>query len=346
MTAINLRRSGRPQSILSSLKPSSRPNPGRFPARIFASPAAHCDSIFTIDNPLRSDRASSVENGKDFVAWRAGFQFPNPLQAMAGRPILKGMDLTRRGPTVSDLFVESWGAGVPVVLVHGSLTTGGDEWPAQRPLADEGFRLLVPDRRGYGRSPPAQGEDFLVDADDIAGLMGDGAHLVGHSYGGLGALFAAARSPEATLSLTLLEAPTFALDQRHQAARALLAEIRSVWEEDLPDEDWVVRFLQAVGSDPDDLPPELIAAAMPLVPVLRLGRPPWEAELPLAELKSATFSKLVVSGGHSAGFDVMCDDLAGRIGASRKTIAGAGHEIQFTGDPLNEALLAIWRDAF
>ena len=83
---------------------------------------------------------------------------------------------------------------------------GHEEWEAQRPLADEGFRLLVLDRRGYGRSPAAEGEDFLRDADDIAELMGDGAHLVGHSYGGLGALFAAARRPEATLSLTLLEA--------------------------------------------------------------------------------------------------------------------------------------------
>jgi pimeloyl-ACP methyl ester carboxylesterase len=244
---------------------------------------------------------------------------------------------------VSELFVESWGSGVPVVLVHGSLATGADEWQAQQPLADEGFRLVVPDRRGYGRSPPARGEDFLADADDIAGLMGNGAHLVGHSYGGLGALFAAARRPEATLSLTLLEAPTFTLGQHDQAARTLVADIRSIWDQDLRDEDWVIRFLQAVGSDPDDLPPEVIAAAVPLVPVFRAGRPGWEAELPLAELKAAAFAKLVVSGGHSAGFDAMCDDLADQIGASRKTIAGAGHEIQFTGDPLNEALLELWR---
>jgi pimeloyl-ACP methyl ester carboxylesterase len=56
---------------------------------------------------------------------------------------------------VNDLFVESWGEGTPVVLVHGSLATGAEEWEAQRPLADEGFRLLVPDRRGYGKSPAA-----------------------------------------------------------------------------------------------------------------------------------------------------------------------------------------------
>jgi pimeloyl-ACP methyl ester carboxylesterase len=47
---------------------------------------------------------------------------------------------------VSDLFVDSWGAGTTVVLVHGSLATG-IEWQAQRPLADEGLRLLVLDRR-------------------------------------------------------------------------------------------------------------------------------------------------------------------------------------------------------
>ena len=99
---------------------------------------------------------------------------------------------------MSDLFVELWGTGTPVVLVHGSLATGAEEWDAQRPLADEGFRLLALDRRGNGQSPAADGDDFLRDADDIAELMADGAHLVGHSYGGLGVLFAAARRPDAT----------------------------------------------------------------------------------------------------------------------------------------------------
>jgi pimeloyl-ACP methyl ester carboxylesterase len=246
---------------------------------------------------------------------------------------------------MSELFTDSWGAGVPVVLVHGSLATGADEWQAQRPLADEGFRLLVPDRRGYGRSPAAPGEDFLRDADDIVDLLGDGAHVVAHSYGGLGALLAAARRPDATLSLTLLEPATFTLGQHHPAARALVTNVQRLWNEPLPDEDWVVSFLRAVGSDPDALPPDLIAAAVPLVPLFRRGRPVWDAELPLADVAMGTFPKLVVSGGHHEGFDAMCDDLAERIAASRMVIEGAGHEIQFTGRPLNEALLALWRTA-
>jgi pimeloyl-ACP methyl ester carboxylesterase len=246
---------------------------------------------------------------------------------------------------VSDLFVDVWGTGTPVVLVHGSLATGAEEWEAQRPLAAESFRLLVLDRRGYGRSPAASGEDFLRDADDIAELMGDGAHLVGHSYGGLGALIAAARRRDTTLSLTLLEPGAFSLGQHHPAARALVDDVRHVWDLDLPDEEWVVRFLRTVGSDPDAFPPEFLAAALPLVPVLRRGRPLWEPDLPLAELAAAPCPKLVVSGGHSAGFEAICDDLATRIGARRMVLAGAGHEVQFIGPPLNDALLALWRTA-
>ena len=244
---------------------------------------------------------------------------------------------------MNHLFVEAWGDGTPVVLVHGSLATGSDEWQAQRPLADRGFRLLVPDRRGYGRSPAADAEDFLRDAEDIAALMGDGAHLVGHSYGGLGVLAAAARRPEATLSLALLEPGAFALGQRAPAARALVEEIRRLWAEDLPDRDWVVRFLKVVGSDTDALTPELLAAAVPLVPVLRRGTRIWDPALPLDALSSAPFPKLVVSGGHSAGFDAICDEVAERIGGSRAVVAGAGHEIQFTGPAINEVLLGLWR---
>jgi pimeloyl-ACP methyl ester carboxylesterase len=230
-----------------------------------------------------------------------------------------------------------------VVLAHGSLATGAEEWVAQRPLVDEGFRLLAVDRRGYGRSPAAEGEDYRRDGEDLAELMGDGAHLVGHSYGGVGVMLAAARRPEATLSLAVLEPGAFSLGQDDPEGRRLVDGIKRRWDLDLPDEEWVVGFLKAVGSDPDEFGPEFLEAALPLVPVLRGGPPLWEADLPLAELAAATFPKLVVSGGHSAGFDAICDDVAERIGAERAVIAGAGHEIQFTGQPINDALLALWR---
>jgi pimeloyl-ACP methyl ester carboxylesterase len=244
----------------------------------------------------------------------------------------------------TDLHVEYWGTGTPVVLVHGSLATGAQEWEAQRTLADEGFRLTVFDRRGYGHSPAASGEDFIVDAVDIAGLLGDGAHLVGHSYGGLGAILAAARRPAATMSLTLLEPAVTTCGLAEPAWSSLVDALQDFWQNRaLSDHDWVVKFLVAVGSDPSEFPPEFLAEAAASAPLLRNGRPPFDAELPLEAVREATYPKLVVSGGHHVGFDAMCFDLADQIGADSAVVDGAGHEIQFTGQPLNELLGSLWR---
>ena len=105
----------------------------------------------------------------------------------------------------------------------------------------------------------------------------------------------------------------------------------------------MIGFLKAVGSDPDEFPPEFLEAALPLVPVVRNARPVWTPDLPLAALAEAPFPKLVVSGGHSAGFDAICDDLAVRIGATRSVAEGAGHEVQFAAPTVNDLLLEHWR---
>jgi hypothetical protein len=115
-----------------------------------------------------------------------------------------------------------------------------------------------------------------------------------------------------------------------------------MWTRDASDDDWVVAFLTAVGSDPEQLGPDLLAAAVELVPVFRQGRPFFEVELPLAALADAHFPKLVVAGAHHPGFDSMCSALAGHIGGSLATVEGAGHEIQFTGQPINDLLADLW----
>ena len=90
---------------------------------------------------------------------------------------------------MSDLFVDSWGTGTPVVLVHGSLATGAEEWQAQRPLADEGFRLYWCLSGADMARALWRNVRISCAMPRIAALMGDGAHLVGHSSG-LGAPFA------------------------------------------------------------------------------------------------------------------------------------------------------------
>jgi pimeloyl-ACP methyl ester carboxylesterase len=241
------------------------------------------------------------------------------------------------------LHTTSIGSGERIVLVHGSLATADDEWVAQHCLAEQGFELVLVDRYGYGQSPGPAAEDYLADADGIAELLGDGAHLVGHSYGGLAALFAAARRPAAVRSLTLLEPGLPAGITDDPSWRAFVASAVTMWEAEGSDEQWVTDFLVSVGSNPDEFPPEFFAAALPLVPLLRHGRRFFEADLPLAELRSASFPKLVVSGGHHDGFTAACRDLAVAIGGQHREVPGAGHEIQFVGEALNVVLVELWR---
>ena len=78
-----------------------------------------------------------------------------------------------------------------LVLVHGSVVGGRATWTAQRPLARE-FELVVLERPGFPPNPPVDRVDFEADAQLVARLLEPGDHLVGHSYGGVVALLAAA----------------------------------------------------------------------------------------------------------------------------------------------------------
>jgi pimeloyl-ACP methyl ester carboxylesterase len=84
----------------------------------------------------------------------------------------------------ADLHTLALGRGEPIVFIHGGFASSEETFAEQRELADA-YELLFVDRRGYGGSPPAERLDFDSQARDIAGALADGAHLVGHSYGGL-----------------------------------------------------------------------------------------------------------------------------------------------------------------
>ncbi|GGG62495.1 hypothetical protein GCM10011374_27110 [Kocuria dechangensis] len=83
---------------------------------------------------------------------------------------------------MAEIHFEHWGEGPPVMLVHGSIAGGASTWAAQRPHAAR-WRLVVVDRRGYFPNPPAEREDFEVDAGDIAELLTEPMHLVEHGPG-------------------------------------------------------------------------------------------------------------------------------------------------------------------
>lgn len=88
------------------------------------------------------------------------------------------------------LYYKDWGSGRPVVLLHGWPLTGDTFDQAGIALAEQGFRAIIPDRRGFGRSDkPWTGNDYDTYTDDVAAILEDAeiggkVALVGFSMGG------------------------------------------------------------------------------------------------------------------------------------------------------------------
>jgi hypothetical protein len=99
-------------------------------------------------------------------------------------------------------------------------------------------------------------------------------------------------------------------------------------------------FRGGVGSS-HETPRELAGELLHGARLLMSERPPWEADPPLELLGGTVFPKLVVSGGHSAVFEAVCDAVAGPLQAQRAVIAGRGHTIPATGAPYNQRLRAL-----
>ena len=108
-----------------------------------------------------------------------------------------------------------------VLLVHGSVLNGEATWGEQRALAER-FELVVPNRRGFPPGPDVERVDFEDEADWLEQFLSPGTHLVGHSYGGVVSLYAAARLGDRLRSLTLVEPPAFGIareDRRPTSSR-------------------------------------------------------------------------------------------------------------------------------
>jgi pimeloyl-ACP methyl ester carboxylesterase len=212
-------------------------------------------------------------------------------------------------------------------------------WSAQKPLADR-FEIVAPNRRGFPPGPDVEYVDFEDEAVWLEQYLERGTHLVGHSYGGVIALLGAARRPELIRSLTVVEPPAFGVARGIPAADEFMARTANHWTNGPRDPGEFLRgFFALVGTStpPGNFNPELLQGARTLM----VERPPSEAVIPLDALARAPFPKLVVSGGHSAAFEALCDILEERLGAERAVVPGAGHSIQRLGEPFNELLASF-----
>lgn len=241
-----------------------------------------------------------------------------------------------------DIQVESWGQGPRVVLVHGVMSNGPNTWRGQRELAED-WTLIVPSRRGYAPNPPITQEDYDADADDVASLLGDGAHLVGHSMGGLVAILAAARSPETVRSLCLLEPGTHGLarDQPEVAAEIRVMQRLLQRAPGITAREFLVDRLSSMAASvpapPDPLPNDMEQH----VRLLMHSTAYWERDLPTSQIAAAAWPKVVVSGAHNPAQESICDATAMAIKADRLSLTGAGHLVQ-RAPGFNDLLRGIW----
>jgi len=106
------------------------------------------------------------------------------------------------------------GKGPLVILLHG-FPELGYSWRHQlMPLAEAGYRVVVPDQRGYGKTDcPAAIEAYnmLEITADIVGLVEaleeKEAILVGHDFGSIAAQYCALLRPDIFKAVVLLSVP-------------------------------------------------------------------------------------------------------------------------------------------
>jgi pimeloyl-ACP methyl ester carboxylesterase len=122
------------------------------------------------------------------------------------------------------IYVRVGGHGPAVVLIHGFGDTG-DMWA---PLAAELSRdhtVIVPDLRGMGLSShPAGGYDKKTQAADVRAVLAqlgiDHSDVVGHDIGTMVAYAYAARYPDKTDRLVVMDAPVPGISPWNQIVRS------------------------------------------------------------------------------------------------------------------------------
>jgi pimeloyl-ACP methyl ester carboxylesterase len=252
---------------------------------------------------------------------------------------------------------EVTGQGRPVVLLHG-FPDSGRLWRHQVPaLAGAGFRVIVPDLRGYGRSdkPQAIGSYSLrFLAADVLAVLADleiaRAHVVGHDWGAALAWGLASLAPDSVDHLAALSVghpATFrrSYQQREKSWYMLLFQFPGVAERWLADNDWANFRNWAHHPDADQVIAELEATGS-LTPGLnwyRANVPPesWVAPpLTLPPVQAPTMG--VWSTGDIALTEIQMTDSAENVAGTWRyeCLDGPGHWMQLdAADQVNELLL-------
>ena len=140
------------------------------------------------------------------------------------KPFPSGFKLQEIRTDGATIHVRVGGSGPAVVLIHGFGDTG-DMWvPLAAELAKD-HRVVVPDLRGMGlSSQSATGYDKRTQAADIRAVLTelkiDTADIVGHDIGTMVAYAYAARYPDKTTRLVVMDAPVPGVPPWEQIVRS------------------------------------------------------------------------------------------------------------------------------
>ena len=160
------------------------------------------------------------------------------------------------------------GAGKPLLLVHGT-TADHSRWAPVLAAFEAHHSVLTMDRRGRGRSGDSAEYELAREFEDVASVVewaGDDVCVLGHSYGGICALEAAAGLTDRVTKLVLYEPPMgFVASPPHVVQK--LETLLSAGERD----ELVACFMREVAAVPPDQ-----------VELLR-SLPAWQARIAAAD---------------------------------------------------------------
>ena len=268
------------------------------------------------------------------------------------------MPRVRSGDGVS-LHAEATGEGPPVVFSC-ALNTTSENWRAQvETIAPRGYRVVLWDYRGHGRSDAPEDPDaYTMErvVSDLACVLdwaapGERAVLVGLSFGGLTSLHFALAHPERVLGLVLAgSGPGF----KNPKAQAQWAETVG----------HTARFIERKGAAVfAERATEMTVGRSPELPVARRAQAAIAEQTPhglahfgreiaglappvIDRLGEIAVPVLIVRGEEDTAYERAAEVMASRLPrAETVTIPGAGHIVNIeAAEAFDTALLAFLED--
>jgi pimeloyl-ACP methyl ester carboxylesterase len=251
------------------------------------------------------------------------------------------------------LYAEAHGAGTPLVFSCPLHTTHENWRPQVAPLAAAGFRVVLWDYRGHGRSeapddPARYDMDRVV--DDLGRVLdwaapGEPAVLAGLSFGGLASLHFALRQPGRVRALVLIDTgPGFKNPEAQARWTESVERTAAFLEREGMGRVVAGRSAElAVGTSGSPAARAALAAIAAQDPrgLAHFGRRVAGPAPPVIDrLGEIRAPALVIVGEHDAAYHRASQVLAARIpGAQSVTLQGAGHVVNLDAPEAFEAAI-------